>query len=120
MMLITLQQAKDHLMMDHDQDDTHITLLANAAGAAVIEYLKDGATFLDSSGEVPVDSAGEPDGIPYNVQAATLILLAEMYKNREGLTEDPIGGAAQITYGYGYLPRSAVALLYPLREPTVA
>lgn len=120
MMLVTLEQAKQQLQMDHDADDSFIELQIKIASEAIVGYLKDQATFLDSSGEVPVDSSGAPEGVPFRAQAATLILVAEMYKNREGLTEDPIGGAAQITYGYGYLPRSVVALLYPLRDPALA
>jgi len=119
-MLVTLEQAKDHLQMDHDADDADITLKIHAASGAVVNYLKSSADpYFDSSGNVITDSSGDPE-VPFEVKAATLILVAEMYKNREGLTEDPIGGAAQITYGYGYLPRSVVALLYPLRDPACA
>ncbi|MFL1404190.1 head-tail connector protein [Marinobacter sp. M1N3S26] len=119
-MLITLEDAKAQIRMDHDDDDALIDLLARAASEAVLGYLKSAAdSFLDSSGQVPVDS-NEVPVVPFRVKAATMILTAEMYKNPEGLVEDPIGGAAQITYGYGYLPRSVVALLYPLRDPACA
>lgn len=116
MMLVTLEEAKYQLMMDHDQDDPYIMLLIQAASAAVVEYLKDGATFLDSSGEVPVDSAGDPEGVPFQVKAATLILIAEWYKNREAEQD----GAIDPQWGYGYLPRPVTALLYPLRDPAMA
>lgn len=104
--------------MDHDEDDAHITLLVNAASAAVIDYLKSGAdAFLDSSGEVQIGSSnGEPIGVPFNVQAATLIMTAEMYKNREAEQD----GEIDPQWGYGYLPRPVVALLYPLRDPALA
>lgn len=120
MRLATLTEAKAHCRVDFTEDDAHIDLLLRAASQAVLDYLKDGATFLDSSGEVPLDSSGDPEGVPFNVQAATLILTAEMYRNREALTEDPVGGGAQASYGYGYLPRSVTALLYPLRDPALA
>ena len=116
MMLVTLEEAKYQLMMDHDQDDPYITLLIQAASAAVVEYLKSGATFLDSSGEVPVDSAGDPEGVPFQVKAATLILIAEWYKNREAEQD----GAIDAQWGFGYLPRPVTALLYPLRDPAMA
>lgn len=116
MMLVTLQQAKDHLRVDYDDEDAEITLLSQAAGAAIIDYLKSGATFLDSSGDVPVDSSGDPDGVPYQVQAASLILIAELYKNREAEQD----GEVNSQFGYGYMPRSVVALLYPLRDPAIA
>lgn len=116
MKLVTLTEAKHQLMMDHDQDDPHIELLIQGASAAVVEYLKSGATFLDSSGEVPVDSSGDPEGVPFQVKAATLILIAEWYKNREAEQD----GAVDAQWGYGYLPRPVTALLYPLRDPAMA
>lgn len=116
MKLVTLTEAKYQLMMDHDQDDPYITLLIQGASAAVVEYLKSGAAFLDSSGEVTVDSSGEPEGVPFQVKAATLILIAEWYKNREAEQD----GAIDAQWGFGYLPRPVTALLYPLRDPAMA
>lgn len=116
MMLVTLQQAKDHLRMDHAYDDDDITLKVQAASAAIIDYLKDYAdSFLDSAGDVIIDSTGEPD-VPYQVKAATLLLVGDFYMNREPTASDPVDAQ----YGYGYLPRAVTALLYPLRDPTVA
>lgn len=101
MMLVTLQQAKDHLRVDYDDEDAEIELLAKAAGSSVIAYLK-----LDAA----------PDPVPFQVQAATLILTAELYKNREAMQD----GEVDSQFGYGYLPRSVTALLYPLRDPALA
>jgi hypothetical protein len=116
MKLVTLTDAKAHCRVDFTEDDTILDIYVQAASQAVLDYLKSGATFLDSSGDVPVDSSGDPEGIPFNVQAATLVLTAEMYRNREALTEDPV----PTQHGYGYLPRSVTALLYPLRDPALA
>lgn len=113
MMLVTLQQAKDDLKMDHDVDDADITLKIQAASAAIVNYLKDYAdSFLDSSGDVIMDSSGEPD-VPYEIKAATLLMVRDFYMHLEPNQVD-----AQ--YGYGYLPRAVTALLYPLRDPTIA
>ena len=116
MKLVTLTEAKYQLMMDHDQDDPYIELLIQGASAAVVEYLKSGATFLNSSGEVPVDSSGEPEGVPWQVKVATLFLVAEWYRHREAEQD----GAIDPQWGYGYLPRPVTALLYPLRDPAMA
>lgn len=116
MMLVSLEQAKAHLRMDHDFDDSDITLKIEGASAAVLDYLKDYAdSFLDSNGEVIEDSNGNPD-VPYQVKAATLLMLGDLYANREPIPTDPVDAQ----YGYGYLPRAVIALLYPLREPTIA
>lgn len=115
MMLITLEQAKQHLLMDHDEDDQHILLLSEAASEAVINYLKDGAeAFLESDGAVPIDSNGDPM-VPRVVQAATLIMMAEMYKNREGQPEN----MTPAQYGYLYLNNTVMSLLAQLRDPAV-
>lgn len=116
MKLVTLAEAKYQLMMDHDQDDPYIELLIQGASAAVVEYLKSGATFLDSSGEVPVDSNGDPEGVPWQVKVATLILVAEWYKHREAEQD----GKVDAQFGYGYLPQTVINLLYPLRDPAMA
>ena len=42
MMYVTLERAKDHLNMDHDEDDNLITTYVQAASSAVKNYLKSG------------------------------------------------------------------------------
>jgi len=115
MMLVSLYRAKNHLRMDHDAEDDMITMYIRAASAAVLNYLKDGADdFLnsssyDSNNEIVVDADGEPVGIPYEVQAATLLMVGHLYKGRDNNE----GGA----FEQGYLPKPVTALLYPLRDP---
>src|SRR3989304_10178499 len=117
MMLVSLNKGKQHLRMDHDAEDDMITTYIQAASAAVLNYLKSGkdafldSTNLDSSGEVEVDSDDEPVGIPFEVQAATLLMLGYLYKNRDN--NDGIEGA----FGQGTLPMPVTALLSPLRDP---
>lgn len=115
-MLISLVKAKAHLRVDHDDEDDDIELKLLGASAAILDYLKDAATFLNSDGDTDKDSNGDPQGVPFQVQAATLLMLGILYKNREPESEDPVDAQ----YGYGYLPKSVVALLYPLRTPTLA
>jgi hypothetical protein len=105
-LLVTLDQVKAHLRVDNDDEDDDLTLKIHAASAAVLSYLKDTAyLYVDTSGETIAD-------IPYQVQAATLLLMGAFYGNRG---ED--GGQSS---GFGnYLPPAVVALLYPLRVPTV-
>lgn len=128
MMLVSLQQAKDHLRMDHDDDDNDITLKVHAASGAVVNYVKSDNIYQyaeDSEGEIVTDSSGDPvvlldssgDPVPkFEVQAAVLIMLGELYMNREAELQGEV--AAQ--WGYGYLPQPVIALLYPLRDPALA
>jgi len=122
-MLVTLPQAKRHLYID-DADtsrDDDITDKIEEASAAVASYLKQNAAgFLDSSGLIVTDTAGNvvvdsPSvNIPYQVRAATLQLLTALFENRG----DDGGDASK--FQQGYLPPSVTALLYPLRDPALA
>lgn len=121
MMYVTLERGKQHLNMDHDLDDVLITAYIGAASSAVKNYLKSASPYevkrdsnddpiLDSSGDpvYVVDSSGDKV-VKYEVQAATLLQLGFLYKDRD----ENADGA----YDMGYLPKPVTALLYPLRMP---
>jgi hypothetical protein len=117
-MLVSLAEAKLHLRIDDDDsggsdDDPDLTLKIHAASGAVLNYIRASEpTFLDSSGDVIVDTSGDPVGIPYEVKAATLLLLGDLYKERDAVN------AAE--WEHGFLPRSVLSILYPFRRPTLA
>ena len=106
-MLVTLQQARDHLRSDESDDDADLQLKIDAASAAVLDYLGDAAKpWID---EVPL-------AVPVRVQQATLLTIGYFYRERDGSQEFRVNDQ----FGYGYaLPQAATALLYSLRKPTV-
>lgn len=124
MMYVTLARAKQHLNMDHDEDDNLIEVYVQATSGAVKNYLKSASPYevardsnddpiLDSSGD-PVyveDSAGDKL-VSYPVQAAVLLMVGFLYKDRD---ENP-----DSAFDRGYLPKPVTALLYPLRKPALA
>lgn len=113
MKLITLTQASDYIRRDTNADDTLLDSIVEGASHAVLNYLKSGAdSFLDSNGEVPVDSSGDPVGVPFVVQCATMYLTSWLYRNRD-MDE-------QKTFETGYLPPPVTAMLYALRDPALA
>lgn len=123
MSYITLADAKRHLAMDHDDDDALIQIYVDAATSAVKNYLKSSYPFereRDDMGNPVVDSSGDfvyvqdSSGcvIDPAVKAATMILVGHFYKDR-----DNNGNAA---YDQGYLPKPVTALLYPMRDPSLA
>ena len=113
--LVTVDEAKLHLRVDHDEDDDSIDGFIYAASAAVLNYLGDAQfDFVDTSGELIEDSSGTM--IPYPVIQAVLLLVGVFYRYRESMGPDVIDSR----YGYGYLPPAVVALLYPLRDPVIA
>lgn len=120
---VTLERAKQHLNMDHAEDDLLIEAYAQVASEAVKNYLKSASPYeverdendnpvTDSSGD-PVyveDSSGERV-VRYTVTAATLLMVGFLYKDRD----ENADGA----YEQGYLPKPVTALLYPLRDPAL-
>lgn len=124
MMYVTLERGKQHLNMDHDQDDALIELYINAASKAVKNYLKSASPYeverdsnddpiLDSSGDpvYVVDSSGDKV-VMYEVQAATLLQVGFFYRDRDENANE--------AYDMGYLPKPVMALLYPLRTPALS
>lgn len=103
MRFVTLQQASDHLRRDTNADDANLTLLIEACSQAVADALKDDGMvhILDSAGEIPLDSNGDPI-VPKQIQWATLLVLADAYTNR---------GDDQSAWEPDRLPPAAWALL---------
>lgn len=124
MMYVTLERAKAHLNMDHDEDDTLIEAYVQAASGAVKNYLKSGSPYeveRDSNDDPILDSNGDPEYIRDSnddkvvaavVQSAVLLLIGHFYKDRD---ENPNGA-----FEAGYLPKPVTALLYQLRDPALA
>src|SRR5262245_6203761 len=98
MILVTLDQVKQHLRVDTDDEDDDIELKANMAEEIVLNYL-DGAesVFMDTSGELI-------DDVPFQVKAGVLLMVGELYANRE-----QVSGST-----YGRLPDGVVSVLYSL------
>ncbi|MFL3604301.1 head-tail connector protein [Pseudomonas aeruginosa] len=124
MMYVTLERAKAHLGMEHDEDDTLISAYISAASGAVKNYLKSASAYeveRDSNDDPALDSNGDPvyardsngaKEVRLEVQQAVLLLIGFFYKDRD---ENPDGAFEQ-----GYLPKPVTALLYPLRDPALA
>lgn len=105
--LVTLEETKVALRIDGDDMDATLELQIQAASEAVLEYLKDAAEdFLDEQG-API--AGE---VPARVQWATIALVGYWVRSPDA---NPDG-----EFDRGYLPKPITALLYPMRDPTLA
>jgi hypothetical protein len=74
--IITLVQAKAHLRVTTSGSDVNIAMKVAQANSIVMDYLKLSALPSDW------DSVGSPTGeIPPLVQAAALLIVAELYQN---------------------------------------
>jgi uncharacterized phage protein (predicted DNA packaging) len=73
-MSLSLEDVKAHLRVLHDDEDALIQRMADAAEALVAVYLGDDL----------------PDPTPAPVEAAILLLTADLYENRERQTDKPL------------------------------
>jgi hypothetical protein len=81
-MLITLDQAKAHMQIEHEEQDDQIEEAIQDASAILLNYLKKDETEWQ-------DSNGEPDSVPYEIRAAVKIMTASLMENREGNDQGP-------------------------------
>lgn len=131
-MLVTLQQASDHLRRDTTDDDNDLTLKISGVSRAILNYLKDdmlayqfemdehGKPVLDSAGDIIYleDTAG--DFIAREeVQQAVLIMLGVIYIDRDGKDYVDNSGS-QERLGNMSLPRAVHWILDSIRSPTYA
>lgn len=133
-MLVTLQEASEHLRRDTGDDDADLELKIKGASQAILSYLQDymlayefevdehGKAILDSSGQKVylIDSSGDYV-VRDEVKSAVLILVGLLYNDRDGedFTNTGQRGAFQETLGYLKIPRTVVWLLEALRKPVV-
>lgn len=122
-MLVTLQQASDHLRRDTTDDNSDLTLKIKAASGAIKNYLKDSDLLyeysLDSAGEkvFVLDSAGDKI-VRDEVKSAVLILIGNLYIDRDG--DAYTKGDYSERLGNESLPKTIHWLLDPIRKPTLA
>lgn len=103
-MLITLQQAKDHLRVDFDDLDSDIIFKTEQASALCLKFLKlPENSFLDSS--------GQPENVPFYLSAAVCVWLDILFTNR--------GVNANAGAPFGYIPLEVSNILWPYRQFTV-
>lgn len=125
--LVTLEEAKDNLLIDFDdvQTDRDLRLKISAASASVIDYLRarkavymalkddEGVVLTDTNGDVIYETDTNGDRlIKPQVKQATLLLVGQMFRDRDG--------ANGSDWAPGYLPEPVKSLLYPHRDPALA
>lgn len=99
---ITLAEAKDHLRLDGDYADDDLELKIDQAADIIMDYLK-------ADDDTRSDWEADPSVIPKHVQASMLLLLGDLWEDRNG------GGGDYIKPG-GVIER----LLVRSRDPAIA
>lgn len=85
--LISLEEAKRHLLMDHDDDDAEIQQKIEEASAIVLDYLKLSSVPASwqpaETGETGGTGSTPTGGTPPLIRSAVKIIVGDLYKNRE-------------------------------------
>ena len=76
MAVVTLDEAKAHLRIDHDAEDELIGIYLAAATQSAADFIHRPIPWTDE--------AGEPVEVPAPVKAAILLILGDLYTHREG------------------------------------
>lgn len=101
--LVTLEEAKSHQRIDDSADDQDVDRKIRMASAIAMQFMK--------RTEMPedwIDTYSPPVyDIPFDIQAATLLMFGELWENREGSISNVLSDAVK-------------ALLWPYRDPTMA
>lgn len=74
--MLTIYEARQHLRIDHDDEDELLQAYLDAAEASIADFL---GTEL-------------PTPMPAPVRAAILLRVADLYENREGQSDRPLHG----------------------------
>ena len=98
-MIVTLEEAKTHLRVQHDEEDALTTGLIEQAQTAAEDFCR-------VSFEPYVDDDGCEADVPGPVKLAVLLMVGYFYEHREA--ED---GA-----GFRTMRRAFMTLLYPYRD----
>ena len=119
-MIVTRQQAADHLRIDDatpEADDLDLKILA--ASSAVLTYVERDVSYYETtteddeyysaSGPTADDDSDATYDFPYEMQAAVLLLVGDMHRFRDS-------GDFQYKLGPAQLPQTVRALLYPLKS----
>jgi hypothetical protein len=116
MMLISLEVARLQIRSDDTADDSLVIAYIQAVTRAILNYVNQ-EPFLDSTGELYVDSNDIVLDVPEDWRLACMIEVARMYRFRENDADDHIDAQ----FGYGYpLGKTAIGLLFPYRMPGIA
>jgi hypothetical protein len=116
MNLITLEQARAQIRSDDTVDDALVDTYIAAVSESILNYV-DVSYYIDSTGEVPVDSSNVALDVPQAWRLACMLEVARMYRFRENNADDHVDPQ----FGYGYpFGKTAMGLLFPYRMPGIA
>lgn len=105
MSIVTLERAKAHVYVTHDDDDELIQHYLDAAEDYAAKFM--GRDSLDDLAEIDSDQPSEGGKLPASVEQAVLLLMGDFYALREAqvtgtiLAQNPAAEALMHFYRVG-------------------
>lgn len=109
--LITLDVAKQHLRVDHTDDDADIQRKVDEATDHIMGYIKKTIGTPDPDDPSIVDWT--PETVPPRIRSAVCLMLSKLY-------DDRAGGKTDNEVAMGYLTKEITSLLHRDRDPAIA
>lgn len=106
--LVTLDQAKRHLRIYHDDENIDVAEKAEQASDIIIDYIK-----RPDHGWTNAVDPSTPSDAPSLIKAAVLLQLGYIWEYRGD--EEP-----EFVQADGYLPRAVTSILHRYRDPAYA
>lgn len=106
--LVTLKQAVDHLRLDGTASFPDAEMRIQQASMIVYDYLKIPVPeFTSPVQDSPIYDFWASTAIPFDIQAATLLIIGELFENREASIVEVLSDAVK-------------SLLHRHRDPAMA
>lgn len=93
--IVTLQEIKNHLRITGASEDALLSLYAEAAREKILNFLN--TVVIEGESDSPL-------AVPFAIKAAMLLIIGDLYENREAQSEKPLQEN-----------KTVMDLLYPLR-----
>ncbi len=105
--LVTLDRAKTHLRPTDAETDAELMDRIADASAIVLKHCNTIPAPEETSPDTSIVQMFGSDTVPYDIQAATLLVLGEIHEKREAVAAEP-------------LSRAVLDLLRQYRDPVLA
>ena len=108
-MILTLDAVKEHLKIEHDEEDDYIESLIRQANAAAEDYCRVSFTANETSTGDFIAGESDENTTPEPVKLAVLLMVSSLYENRD-LSDKTM---------YTTMRSAFENLLYPYRDETL-
>ena len=108
-MILTLDAVKEHLKIEHDEEDDYIESLIRQSSAAAEDFCRVSFTVNETGTENFITDESDENTAPEPVKLAVLLMVSSLYENRD-LSDKTMYSTTRTAFEN---------LLYPYRDETL-